>query len=303
MQAIDATLTAEGLSPSQRPLHVGLKLWDAFKWSGSAFPDKRLVEHSGFEGDVLMAKAYGWYEQTYGDKLKSDWTYGFAPARIGNAIWKVRASVIFGTVQLFLDRNLANRGRTIAGGQEPGPASYNVLCAVEGLPQGLVDRLSDSALREYWKFHLLMHETLQWRQCLPGTDLLGMAHHDYDESTSAILGGRFGQARWAAQQAVEKTLKGLLAIGGTKHATSGKRGHCLKYAAQLLKEAHGVALSASMVSLAECSAAVRYGEEVSTESQAMAANHAVLGILDELRCSVAVAALTDACQGGKAPVF
>ena len=38
MQAIDTALTAKGLKPFQRPLHVGRKLWEAFNWSGSIFP-------------------------------------------------------------------------------------------------------------------------------------------------------------------------------------------------------------------------------------------------------------------------
>jgi hypothetical protein len=291
MHAIDEALAADHLKPFQRPLHVGRKLWEAFKWGGNAFPDKRLADQPGYDGDVLMAKAYRWYEQTYGDKLKSDFAYGFAPARLGNALWRVRAGVTYGTVRLFVDRNLQNRGKTFAGGHNPGPATYNLLCAVEGLPQGLVDRLPDAALHEHAEFHLLMHESLQWRHSLPDTELFGMAHHDYDECTSAVLGGRYGQARWAAEQAIEKTLKGLLTIGKTDFAKGGKNGHNLEHAAQLLKDKHGVVLSSAVLALAECSPAVRYGEVASTETQALAANHAVLGVLDELRRSSSAAAL------------
>jgi hypothetical protein len=291
MQAIDAALGAEGLKPFQRPLSVCHKLWEAFRWSGPLLPDKALADQAGYEGDVLMAKAYRWYEQTYGDKLKGDFAYGFAPALLGNSVWKVRAGVSFGTVRLFVDRNLSNRGKTFSGGHNPGPATMNILCAVEGLPQGMVDRLPDSALREHMEFHILMHEALQWREGLPRTELLEMAHHDYDECTSAVLGGRFGQARWAAQQAIEKTLKGLLAIGGTAFPTGGRHGHSLQHAADLLKASHGVSLTGALLSLAECSPAVRYGEVASSEAQALAANHAVLGVLDELRRSPAADAL------------
>lgn len=299
MHAIDAALTAEGLKPFQRPFHVGRKLWEAFQWSGPVFPDKQLADRPGFEGDVLMAKAYRWFEQTYGEKLKGDMAYGFAPARLGNALWRVRAGVTYGTVRLFVDRNLENRGHTFAAGRNPAPATYNILCAVEDLPQGLADRLPEPALREHMEFHLLMHEALQWRESLPETDLLGMARHDYDECTSAVLGGRFGQARWAAEQAVEKTLKGLLAIGGTLYATKGKQGHSLEHAAKLLKDNHDVGLTSALLSLAECSPAIRYGEETSTEAQALAANHAVLGILDELRRSAPAAVLIATHKGGE----
>ncbi len=81
MQAIDTALTAKGLKPFQRPLHVGRKLWEAFNWSGLIFPDQRLADQRGFGDDVLMAKAHRWYEQTYGNLLKDEWAYGFAPAR------------------------------------------------------------------------------------------------------------------------------------------------------------------------------------------------------------------------------
>lgn len=291
MRAIDSALTSEGIKPFQRPMHVGFKFWEAFKWSGNAFPDKSLADAPGFRGDVLMAKSYRWYEHTYGEKLKSDMAYGFAPARIGNAVWRVRAGVTFGTVRLFVDRNLTNRGETLVGGRGVGPATFNILCAVEDLPQGLVDRLPDATLREHMEFHLLMHAALQWRDHLPHTDLLRMAHADYDESTSAVLGSRFGQARWAAQQALEKTLKGLLTIGGTEFATKGPKGHSLEHAAKLLRDNHNILLNEQALGLAECSPAVRYGEEASTEVQALAANHSVLEVLDELRRSAAVSEL------------
>lgn len=296
MKAIDAKLASSGLKPFQRPMHVGRKLWEALGWSGSSFPDKRLADEAGYEGEVLMAKAYRWYEDTYGNKLKGDFAYGFAPARLGNALWRVRAGLVYGTVQFFVDRNLENRGVPIAGGLNAGPATFNILCAVEGLPQGLVNMLTGEMLREHFDFHVLMHVALQWREELPKTELFGMARQDYDECTSSVLAGRYGQARWAAEQAVEKTLKGLLSIGKTEYPKGGKNGHSLEHASQLLKNHHGITLSSAVLALAECSPAVRYGEEASSEEQALRANHAVLAVLDELRRSKSAQALLSTYQ-------
>ena len=291
MQAIDALLTEEGLRPFQRPLHVCRKLWDAFRWEGHILPEKRLADLPGYEGEVLIAKANRWYEQTYGDRLKSYIVYGYAPARLGNSVWKVRASVTYGKVTLFIDRNLEVRGNPMAVGRNPGAASINILRSVDELPQGLVDRLPESALREHMQFHILMHEALKWRASLPDTELLSVAHDDYNECTSAVLGCRYGQARWAAEQAVEKTLKGLLTIGKTPFPTGGPNGHSLAHMAKLLKDHHGISLTPAVLALAECSADVRYGKHPSNEAQALAANHAVLGVLDELRRSAPAQAL------------
>lgn len=281
MAAIDRALNDEGLKPFQRPLHIGLKLWDAFGWEGLAFPPKEIADQPGFDGDVLMAKAYRWYEETYGDKLKGDFAYGFVPTRLGNALWRVRFGLIYSSVQLFVDRNLKNQGVQL--GSRGAGASLNVLCAVERLPQGLVDRLPDKALREYFEFYCLMYTNLQWRESLPHTDLLSMARADYDESTASVLGGRYGQARWAAQQAVEKTLKGILTIAGTQYPTGGINGHNLRFIGSLLETRHAITINPAILDLAVCSAKVRYAEEPSSEEQALAANHAVLCVLEQIR--------------------
>ena len=237
-----------------------------------------------------MAKAYRWYEETYADKLRAEWAYGHAPVQLGNALWRVRAGVTYGTVRLFVDRNLQNHGVQL--GSRGTEASMNVLCEIEGLPQGLVDRLPDQALFEHFEFHVFMHQGLQWREQLPQTDLLSVAYADYDESTASVLGGRFGQARWAAQQAVEKTLKGILAIGGTSFPTGGPNGHNLVHLGRLLEQNHGISVNRALLDLAGCSPRVRYGEESSTEKQALLANHAVLGMFEQLRGSPKTVAMS-----------
>lgn len=289
MTALDGALSDEGLKVFQRPLHVGRKLWEAFEWNGLVFPPRELANQQGYAGDVLMAKAQRWYEETYGDRLKSDGAYGFAPVRLGNDVWRVRAGISFGNVQLFIDRRLLNRGVHLA--VDGAVASCNVLCEVEGLPQGFADRLSDAALREYFDFYVFMFESLQWRDELPRTELLGMASADYDESTASVLGGRYGQARWAAEQAAEKTLKGLLTIAGTGFPTGGANGHNLEHIAGILSQHHGIRISAALLKLAACSPKVRYADEASSEMQALQANHAVLGMLEQLRRSPRTAEL------------
>ncbi|KAA8769427.1 HEPN domain-containing protein [Burkholderia pseudomallei] len=289
MRAIDKALAQDGLKPFQRPMHVGRKLWEAFGWGGQVFPPEALADQPGFAGDVLMAKANRWYDVIYGEKLKSDWAFGFAPFRLSNSVWRVRAGVMYGQVRLFIDRSLGNGGVQL--GARGVEASVNTLREVEGITQGLANQLSDRELSEFFHFFIFVHESLQWRESLPHTELLDMARHDYDQSTSDVLAHRFGQARWAAQQAVEKTLKGLLTIAGTAFPTGGPNGHNLRHIAQILKDRHGIELANVLLDAATCSPKVRYGEEVSSEDQALAANHAVLGVLEQLRRSPKTASI------------
>jgi len=289
MQAIDEYLTGQGLQPFQRPLMVGRLFWEAFKWGGQMIPPKALADCPGFSGDVLMAKANRWYEQTYADKLKMDQAYGHVPVKIGNAIWRVRFGLTYGQVELFLDRHLENRGA--ATGSRGASASYNVLCAVEELPQGMADKLSEPMLDEYFNFYVSTFQSLQWREALPRTDLLQSGRADFDQSTADVMAHRYSQARWAAQQAVEKTLKGLLSIGGTEFPRGGANGHNLTHLGELLKAEHGIFVSTAVLDLASCSPRARYGEEPSTEAQALLANHAVLAVLEQLRSSSKITSL------------
>ena len=281
MLAVDNALALKGLKPFQRPLHAGRLFWEAFGWGGSAIPPKELAERPGFDGDVLMAKSYRWYTEYYGEKLKAPMAYGFAPVKLGNALWAVRAGVTYGTVSLFIDRDLSNKGVGI--GSPSMSSSLNVLHAIESFPQALANSLNDSTLSKHFEFHVLVHQSLQWREELPRTELFDTAHADYDASTDDVLKHRYGQARWAAQQAAEKTIKGLLAIAGTKFPTGGPNGHNLIKLGQLLEQEHGIAIPTGLLELASCSAAVRYAEEPSSQDQALLANHAVLHILEQLR--------------------
>jgi HEPN domain-containing protein len=281
MLAIDKALADKGLKPFQRPLHVARLLWEAFGWEGNVIPPKELAFQPGFEGDVIMAKAHHWYKQTYGELLKADYAYGYVPVKIRNAVWPVRFGGIHGTVRFFIDKNLNNKG--ISVGSRGVEATYNILCAVEGLPQSLADKINDEELSEFSKFYKFALDNLIWRVELPNIELLKTARADFDASTQDVLAHRYSQARWGAQQAVEKTLKGILTIAGTAFPTRGPNGHNLEHLGTLLHDNYGIHIISETLILASCSPKARYGDELSNQEQAINANHAVLAVFDQLR--------------------
>lgn len=297
MEAIDSRLAAEGVKPFQRPLHVPRLLGEAFDWSGNVLPPAALAEQPGFVGEILMAKVHRWYKSLYGEQLKTPGVFGHFPYRLANSVWKVRAPIVFGTVSFFVDQNLGNAGNTMAS--QGVRATANLLRQVEELPQGLAERLTHEQLSEFATFFQLAMRALMWRQSAVGGALFEVAYSDYDASTEDVVSRRFGQARWGAQQALEKTFKGLLNLAAKAFPTSGPNGHNLHHLAGLLNDALGVKLPQPLVALAACSAAVRYGEVPSAEGQALSANHAVLTVFDELSRSDSVAQLL--ARGTKPP--
>lgn len=292
MAAADQALAADGIRPFGRPLHIPSKLYRALRFEGRIFPPKELAKFPGYEGEVLIAKAHEWYEVTYGDQLKGDMAFGAVPVVLGNSLWEMRARRFWGTMKFFIDRDLKQRGVTL--GTAKRGASFNVLCSVERLPQGLADRLSDTALAEFLNYYVFALEALQWRELLPRTDWFVTAADDYDGSTADVLAGRYAQARWASQQAAEKTMKGVLTLAQAPVPTSGGKGHNLVHLAGLLTEHLSVLVSSKAVAAAQCSPDVRYGKVKSTQLEALIANHAVLEILTQLSSSPQVATLLKA---------
>jgi len=275
MQAIDGALAARALKPAQRPLNVPALLWDAFGWEGDILPPREFASRPGFKGQILLAKAYRWYDQIYADKIRMDSFFAHIPVVLGNDIWRARIILVYGSVVMFVDRNLNNRGNRIG-------ATFNILCAADGLSQEFAARLGDAELERYAKLTQRAYKALVWREGLPRNELLTTARGDYSASTEDVLARRPAQARWAAQQAVEKTLKGLLAIAGLAFPTGGPRGHDLVHLAELLEQGASITIDSSDLTAASCSSRARYGEEPSTETQALDANHAVLRVLQQL---------------------
>lgn len=283
MTAVDERLAAENLKPNQRPLHIGRLFWQAFGWGGRMTPPKELAHLPGYQGDVLMAKALHWYEETLGDRLKSFFELGHVPARLANTIWRVRISNWFGSVNFFAHRNLLDKG--LSKGVGSRLPSLNVLTLVEDLPQGLVDRLSDEEIIAHFNYHMFAVYSIQWLTNLPALKLFGIARDDYSCSTNDLIAHRYSQSRWATQQCIEKLLKGYLEVCGVKYSTSGRDGHDLIKLGKTLHDTQGIILSSQLLAMAQCSTGVRYQDEPSTELQAFQANVAALNIFDTFRQS------------------
>ena len=288
MRAIDSAFANTGVKPPQRPLLLGRMLWEGLGWGGNIFPPRELANQPGFTGEVLMAKAQRWYDETYHERLHVDFSNGRAPVRLGNAVWRITASRVYGHVGLFLDRNLQNEGIQVGDAQVE--ASYNVLCAVEGLTQNMANQLPEAALAEYFVFYLLLHRALQWWHDLPDTKLFSIARADFEQSTTAVMAHKYEQACWGAEQAIEKTLKGLLELAGAEYPSRGPNAHNLMHLGGLL-ERQGIVISPDLLGRASYSPGVRYGKEELSETAALAASHAVLQVLDALRVSQSAAEL------------
>ena len=256
----------------QRPGRMHRLIWEAFRDSTSISPNQTYDVAGEYEGNNLVEKSSKWYISMYGNKMKPENFYGYAPVEIAGAIFRVKTSMFVGTINFTIEPNITSR---VQGG-------FNILSEVEDLTEELARTLTWAELKNYQSFYEWMSPTLQWLINLPQGDEFTMARWDYAASTSELLAGRYNQSAWASEQAAEKIMKGLLKSGGSTYPKGGKQGHDLLHIGQLLKK-HNVDLNLTDLRLASCSPNVRYNEEQRSQEQALLANHAALRIMDSLR--------------------
>ena len=273
MLAIDKELAARGRNLYNRPMHFNQLLHGAFTGPlKNVFPVE-YTNQSGFEGELLLAKTAAWYTKVFGDRICFNSMFGYAPFQLGEKIWNVRAPFIFGNVPWTVSRQVNSPTDRYA-------AQINVLDEVEGLTQDIVDAASEEALAQFEAFYTAMHRGLAWRLLLPGSSLLKSAAAHYNACTADTLYGKFNSACGNAQQAVEKTFKGLLNIGSTPYPKSSGS-DCLVVLAGILEHEHSIALSPAFIAQASCLPSVQE-EAAKTRKEALQANHAVLNLLNEL---------------------
>ena len=152
MEEIDADLRREGVRIDRRQiegftrvcqrLHIGLTLTPLRE---SAIPGK-------YEGDSLTAHVLGWFEARYGDRLKTDFSVAHVVALIRGDPWRLHIPRVFGTVAFVCDRQLAPyRGRPSFSSNGTIPV-FNILNAIEDLPDGLAASLSRQELETLVSF-------------------------------------------------------------------------------------------------------------------------------------------------------
>lgn len=280
MTDLDTFLTKRGFTPPQRPMNAAFRIAKALARGSSIFPPKELAPSPSYQGDHLIAKAYRWYDEVYGEQVNMFPGHYFA-ASVVNAVWRVRLPKVWGRVLWFADRDLQNTGAAIATPDRP--ASANVLALIDDFPQGSATRLSDDGIRRF---------SMQFRKAFRGAEIFNKltshtlydaAKNDYNSSVEAIVStNAYANARWATAQTMEKMIKGLLASHGHSFPTDAKKGHDLVYLGLILKEKLLIHIPPVWLSQIQCPPNIRYGAIPTSLLEALTVHHVLLEALPYL---------------------
>lgn len=291
MWAIDKHLASEGRQLLYRVCEFNIErlLEEGVGWTGSYELQSGLADVPDYTGAPLLAKAYRWYKQVYGERacgrgaVADAWSVGFIAVELGNgAVWKVRIPIVWGVPRFLYDRkDFKDSGAGEFMHLEA--RELNVLRLVEHLPQNLVDYVPDKELNNLAALCTTALSAIGWlRDSAQCDTLFRQAYQDYVSSTANLLHSNHAQSRWDSSQAIEKVSKGLLASAGKDDKFLRALSHDKGKIREALADVCGIAVDSVLMEQGMCDPNVRYGNPPSTQEEAFRANHAVLKVAKQL---------------------
>lgn len=282
IQEIDNHLAEKGIPISARPIHAVMEFGKKHKISLplaanlSVIPDKNLPYP--IENEKYTAAIHNWYDKTYGNRTKHDFSLGKIVLMIQNTPWQMNIPLVYGGIIPIIDISLANR--TSNKITSKGLPEFNILTCIQNITKDFAGRLSNSELTYIYKRFMIALDVCHALRNRRGAQYMSQAHSDLLASVEHIMrvNPEFGQSRWSTLQLIEKYVKSLL----VHHNIQFPYSHTIESLLNLLpiQEEHDYS---QFIEKIQCSSRVRYGEEISNLTQAINAHENAMNLSNNLR--------------------
>lgn len=276
MREIDRDLSAEAVDIPGRPLRAIVEVSKRYSLSLPLVEPVPGAPAELHEAWPIADRVQRWYEHNYGERLKVDWSPGRMAILIEEDLWVLRFPRIYGSVQFTVSRTIASD----SGPSPSGAVLYNVVDAVEDLPEARVAALPDNELEHIHEKFMLGLQAFGILEGSSDLALMQNARADVASSLNQLIGSHpdYGLAKWSSLQASEKVLKAAIRGTGQEPAKT----HDLE---KLSRQAENAGIENKwrhLVRYIQCTPSIRYGDEPCDRDDALRAHHAALAILIEL---------------------
>lgn len=276
LREIDQSLKEQQIPPPERPFNAVKEFGNRFHIS---LPLTKLPPGAPAElaaNGVYTERIHRWYEEVYGDRIKSDFSAKAKIAVLADGdIWEMRIPLIVGTVAVQAKRELPSQTGNVIGKRV---LDVNPCASLTGITKARLRHFSDGDLKEIYGLFVVGLDVRNAFDRFRKADPLFAAAEDDWATAVALMTSQtpnWGQARWASLQMTEKFVKGLITLIG---GVSFKRNHDLMALHATLKVSAPDLNIEHLFAEIQCSAGVRYNDPKtpSTRQQAYAAHKASL---------------------------
>lgn len=275
----DEELKAEGVPPLGRPMNAIIKFGQRFNMSMLFTKPHPATDDELKRSWKYAEKIYEWYREVYGDQVKFDPS---ADAKVAveadGDLLELRLPIVYGACTPIVERTLSEQDDAVVGAPK-----INACKLLSGITAARLEHFSDADLNEvYGMFVVGMDVRHAFDRFIKSSHFFREAQSDWMTAVMHMTSQNpnFGQARWASLQLAEKFMKGLIEVIGD--VSPIPQTHNLKNLHEALARS---ILGLDLVDLLtdiQCSAAVRYGEELSTREQSYSAHKSSLLLIREL---------------------
>lgn len=275
MEEVDAFLRGNDVPIHNRPMDSAGELSKRFKVD-IMLSKKEPGTPFFHANDGTFDRIDTWYTARYGDLLKIDMTLGRTVKLIRNDPYSMKIPLIYGKVHFYCNTE------TVGTKDDPLSGRYNILNAFNGLTPAYSQVLDAEELKDIcdyfvtamdYRYKIDAVRRIKFTEKInnllkEGTgDLISSVNYIFENPT------RYGQSRWASLQATEKFIKSYIASKGSTYPNNHRLVKDLGPAAETLGWAEP---NAGLLQIVECSAGVRYGEQLSTLKEAVTASQTAL---------------------------
>ncbi|MBZ9815750.1 HEPN domain-containing protein [Mesorhizobium sp. CA7] len=225
--------------------------------------------------DALSAHIFAWFDRRYGKKLNIVYAPSAGVIDIDGDLFSLSVSIIYGQVNVEVNpQRLTFKYSSLVKDRFP---KMNLLQSLKDLTQAYAESIPPALYVDLVKQYGLIVTTYNEMMAHHSVPLVAEASVDIDAGAAALMDGiSFGHARWCFHQAAEKSVKALLQHEGVSYS---RRGHDLKELIELSTKLAGKVRD-STIATATCSSKARYGEVVTSVSEAILSYRSALTIID-----------------------
>lgn len=223
--------------------------------------------------DPTVGRVSKWFNALYEKRFNRHFDSRSFVFDLRGTLWRMRVGVVFGTVELFLDKDWNNTGGV------PIDRSLNLLHGIDDFTPAYAARLLHT---DFDSMGAAFHLGIPAIEALDGFSkhtLFDLARLDYAHSVDALVSGiAWNKAWWETAQTAEKVMKGMLDMEKQKYP-KGQDGHVIPKVGEAFGKYFVVSLPADLLQAIDCKPAVRYGDEEATRQNAFASHVALLRLL------------------------
>ncbi len=272
MEVIEESLKEQGVPFSHRPIYAVREAAMRLNVNIQIAPNDIPLQEDIYNEINISTHIKEWYDKRYGKRINVITSPGSLAISLKGDPWKIYFPRIFGRITVICDRDLnkiKSHPRIVIGRSEP--IYYNALNYIDDITPEFASTLTDSELNLIKEFFILGFDTLYRLEDIISKPFIKFAFADLKSCVINIFSAppNFGLSKWSSLQFMEKLIKCFLEIKSVDYPKS----HNLNRLSELA-ELNGLpTLDREKISVIQCSAGVRYGDENVTFTDSINAHH------------------------------